>query len=58
MIQDDMVEFEAHSAKTCNFVICGDFNARTAELPDYVEHDNHQAKYLKVLKFRTFRYFA
>ena len=40
MIQDDMVEFEAHSAKTCNFVICGDFNARTAELPDYVEHDN------------------
>ena len=40
IIQDDMVEFEEESANTCNFIICGDLNARIGEYPDYVEYDN------------------
>ena len=25
----------------CNFIVCGDMNARTSDLPDYVSHDNY-----------------
>ena len=40
MILDDMVEFEAETDSKCNFLKCGDLNARTGALPDYVEYDN------------------
>ena len=40
-IYDTMIEIENTVESHCNFLVCGDFNARCATLPDYVEFDNN-----------------
>ena len=42
MILDDMVEFEAETCNKHNSTVCGDLNARTGALHNYVEYDNLQ----------------
>ena len=42
MILDDILYFEAHLNGNCHFIVCGDLNARTANLPDYVASDSLQ----------------
>ena len=39
-ILDDMLNFNELYEKSCEFFICGDFNARTGERPDFVLNDN------------------
>ena len=34
----DMAQFDVKH--NCEFLVCGDFNSRTASLPDYVLNDN------------------
>ena len=40
-IYDTMIEIENTVESCCNFLVCGDFNARCATIPDYVEFDNY-----------------
>ena len=35
-----LIHYLISTDNKCNFLICGDLNARTGELPDYVEYDN------------------
>ena len=39
MITDDMLYFENMYQNNCHFVVLGDFNARVAERPDFVENE-------------------
>ena len=42
MILDDILYFEAHLNGNCHFIVSGNPNARTANLPDYVACDSLQ----------------
>ena len=46
-LSDHMVKIKNESDDNCVFLLCGDFNARSAELPDYVEQDT--AEHIDIL---------
>ena len=37
---DSIISIESKTQNNCNFLVCGDFNSRTSNNPDFVVDDN------------------